>query len=648
MHTPTTFRFGEFTLIQRERLLLRAGQPVALTGKAFDLLVVLVSNEGHLVGKDDLLREVWPGLVVEEVNLSVNISVLRKALADAPDRNGWIETVPRRGYRFAASVTTGEESVRPQSVPAAGPAVPEASRSPVGANAKTDAVVQHIAPPREEASAGKRTGAMWKRRSIIALFTLIAIGAGLTLRERVKSPPSGFTSVAVLPFSSGSAADDYIADGITESIINSLTLLPEIRVTPRASAFRYKSPTVEPGKVGLELHVAAVIMGKMIRNGSKVRIQIDLVDAARDSQIWGANYEGDSGELVHLQGQIVRDVAHELRPALTGEDQQRLAYRATDNPDAYRAYLEARYYWNQRSAGGIKRAIEQFRRSIEIDPNFAMAYSGLADSYTTLGYLSDVTPRDAFPLAKQYALKALALNPSLAEAHASLAYEKFYFEWDWPGADAEFKRAIALNPRYPITHQWYSVYLLAMGRANEALQEIRAAQEYDPLSLAINTDVGFQYYYTGKYEEATKQLQAVLEMNSDYALAHLWLGRTYQQSKRYDDALSEFQKAEVAFRNWPVLVAARGSVDAASGRMQEANQATAELESLSKSRFVTSYGVALIYAGLNEKDAAFGWLEKAFDERSHWLVWLRLDPRWDNLRSDPRFSALVSRMNFPT
>jgi DNA-binding winged helix-turn-helix (wHTH) protein/TolB-like protein/Tfp pilus assembly protein PilF len=650
--TLITFRFGEFTLVPSERLLLRSGQPIALTGKAFDLLVVLVRNSGRLVGKDELLAAVWPGLVVEEVNLSVNISVLRKVLVDA-DGNGWIETVPRRGYRFAASVAVGEtaisEVVQRRAFATAGMLAAEPVPGLRGMLGMTGAATASVASQQPgKVSTDKKIGLMRKGGVLIALIALLAIGVGLALRERVESSRSGFASVAVLPFSSESAADDYIADGITESIINSLTLLRELRVTPRTSAFRYRSSTVEPGKAGLELRTAAVVTGKMIRNDGKVRIQVDLVDVARASQIWGANYEGDPRELVHLQGRIVQDLARELKPALTGEDKQRLVYRATHNPDAYRAYLQARYYWNQRSANGLKRAIEQFRRSVEIDPHFAMAYSGLADSYTTLGYLSEIAPRDAFPLAKQYALKALELDPSLAEAHASLAYERFYFEWDWRGADAEFRQAIALNPRYPITHQWYSVYLLAMGRANEGLQEIRTAQEYDPLSLAINTDVGFHYYYTGQYEEAVKQLRAVLDMKSDFALAHLWLGRTFQQLKRYDDALSEFQQAQVAFRDWPVLIAARGSAEAASGRMQEARGAATELASLSESRFVTSYGVALIYAGLKEKEAAFHWLGKAFDERSHWLVWIRLDPRWDNIRSDPRFSALVSRMNFPT
>ena len=651
--TLASFRFGEFTLIPSERLLLRAGQPVSLTGKAFDLLVVLARSNGRLVSKDELLREVWPGLVVEEVNLSVNISVLRKLLGAAPGGKGWIETVPRRGYRFGAPIAIVEipvgDLVRQRAFPAAGAVASELLTGRAGATGTTDPVTPRAASaPTPQAGAGNRIRLLRIGGAGIALAALIAIGVELASRQRVQSTSSGFASVAVLPFSSDGVADDYVADGITEGLINSLTLVRDVRITPRTSAFRYRNSTLEPSKAGIDLHADAVITGRLTRNGSKVRIQVDLVDVVHDSQVWGATYDGDPAELVDLQERIVQDLARQLKPALTQKDKQHLAYRATDNADAYRTYLEARYFWNQRSADGIKKAIKLFQRSVELDPKFAMAYSGLADSYATLGYLSDIAPRDAFPLAKRYALKALQLDDSLADAHASLAYVKFYFEWDWAGADAEFKRAIALNPRYPVTHQWYSVYLLAIGRTNEGLREIRLAQEYDPLSLAINTDVGFHYYYTGQYAEAVKQLKAVLNMKADFALAHLWLGRTYQQLGRYDDALSEFRQAQAAFGDWPVLVAARGSVQAMAGRTHDAREAAAELLSLSESRFVTSYGVALIYSGLNEKEAAFRWLERAFAERSHWLVWLSLDPRWASLRADPRFLVLVRQMKFPS
>ncbi|MCA1601740.1 MAG: tetratricopeptide repeat protein [Acidobacteria bacterium] len=295
----------------------------------------------------------------------------------------------------------------------------------------------------------------------------------------------------------------------------------------------------------------------------------------------------------------------------------------------------------------MQKSIVAFHRATEIDPNFALAFSGLADSYTTLGYLSYISPTQAFPPAKNYALKALELDPSLAEAHASLAYDKFYFDWDWAGAEVEFRRAIELNDRYATAHQWYSIYLQASGRPDEAFREIHLARERDPLSLSINTDIGFHLYYNRQYDEAIKQLQSVLEMKKDFPLAHLWLGRSYQQIGKYNDALGEFQQVEDAFHGWVVSRAAVGFIYGVTGRKAEALKVLEALDELSKKRFVTSYGVALVYAGLGQKDQAFVWLNKAFDERSHWLVWLKRDPRWDGLRSDARFAQLVARMDFP-
>jgi len=609
------FRFGDFALLPSERLLLRNGRPVALTGKAFDLLVVLVRNSGHLVSKDDLFQAVWPGLVIEEVNLSVNVSALRKALAEAPDGNGWIETVPKRGYRFSAPVEAGEA-----------------------------ALAQLVQPSLAE----RWRGFAPRRALLIGLVAVAVIGVALAWRARIEPDARAFSSVAVLPFATDNAAEDFIADGLTESVINSLSLLHGLRVTPRATAFRYKRPEIDPQRAGHELGAEAVVTGRLAQHDNSLSIQVDLVDVAHGSQVWGSSYEGNTAELSHLRTRIAQDIARNLNLVLNSEEQRSLAQRTTDNADAFRAYLQARYFWNQRSESGLKRAIEGFQRATELDPRFALAYSGLSDSYTTLGYLSYLAPTDAFPLAKQYARKALELDSSLAEAHASLGYVKFYFDWDWTGADSEFREAITLNPRYPTTHQWYSVFLLATGRPQEGMREIQIAQEYDPLSLPISTDLGFHYYYNRQYDQAIKQLRNVVEMRSDFALARLWLGRSLQQVGRYEEALTEFTRAESAFQEWPVLLAARGFVDGTSGRTIEARAVLGEMESLSKRKFVTSYGVALVYAGVGENDTALTWLGKAFDERSHWLVWLRLDPRWDNLRLDPRFSALVSRMKFPT
>jgi DNA-binding winged helix-turn-helix (wHTH) protein len=441
------FTFGEFTLAPKERLLLYSQQPVPLTPKAFDLLVALVRRSGHLVTKDALLREVWPDTLVEEVNLTVQISGLRKALDRVGNGSAMIETVPTHGYRFVAPVTTGN--------------------------------------------------------------------AEIVLRK-----PGLMSSLETNPHSTQSA-------------------------------------------------------------------------------------------------------------------------------DAYRAYLQGRHEWNQRSKESVRRGIEHFQRAADTDPRFAAAYSGLADCYAALGYLSYASPSEAFPPARQHAAKALELDASLAEPHASLGFVKLYFEWDWSGAEVEFKRAIAVDPNYAASHEWYSIYLLAAGRASEALREIQLAWKRDPLSLPINSDLGFHYYYTGQYDEAVKQLKFVLEMKKDFSPAHLWLGRTYQGLGMFNEALAEFRQVEASLPEWPVAMAARAFVAGVSGRQEDARRILVELERLATHTYVTPYGVALVHAGLGSNDVACAWLKKAFEERSHWLIWLRLDPRWNGLRLDPRFIELVRRMNFP-
>lgn len=424
--------------------------------------------------------------------------------------------------------------------------------------------------------------------------------------------------------------------------------LQSLRVAPRASASRYKGPFVRPKDAGRELDVAAVVTAAISQQDSNLRIQVDLVDVARDAQVWGARYQGSTSDLVHLQTRILQDLPRALRVPLSDQNTRRLARPVTADADAYRAYLQGRYEWGQRSEAALKRAIERFRHAVAIDPQFAAAYSGLADSFSVLGYLSYLSAAETFPKAKRHATKALELDASLAEAHASLGFVKLYFEWDWPAAEAAFQRAVALDPNHAASHQWYSIYLLAAGRPAEAFREIQLAQQREPLSLAVNTDLGFHYYYTGHYDEAVKQLKLALEMNPNFAPAHLWLGRAYQELGRLEEALGAFRRVEERIRDWPVSIAAPGFVAGVAGRPELALEALAELEQLSTRRFVTSYGVALVHAGLGQNDAAFAFLNKAFDERSNWLVWLRLDPRWNALCSDPRFVELVSRMRFPS
>ena len=622
-HDTAVYRFGGFLLVPKERVLLHEGEPVALAGKAYDLLVTLVSQAGHLATKDELLQRVWPGLVVEEVNLSVNMSAIRKALACSPGTAEWIETVPRQGYRFRALVTVDHIATL------------NASRL----NSTTEPEPFDVPP----SPAAKR---MWPKSAWVASGAL-ALALVVWLGWFAFGRATPYAAVAVLPFASDTPANAHLADGIAEETINALTRVAELRVASRASAFRFRSG--DPLDAGRRLDVPAVVTGSLAMNGGRLTLQVELVDVARAAQVWSSRYEVAPAELPQLQGRVIDDLTRSLRVRSTASSEtKRLAQDPTRNADAYRAYLQGRFLWNQRSESALRGAVEHFRRAIDLDPSFALAFAALADTYTTLGYLSYDAPAATFPVARPYALKAIELDPSLSQAYASLAYIKFYFDWDWAGAGEEFRRAIELNPNEPVAHQWYAVYLLAAGRPDDGMEEISRAQRLDPLSLPINTDVGFHHYYNGRYAEAIAQLQSVLAMKSDFGIAHLWLGRSYLEVGRLDESLAATASAEAKAPEWPVLVAGRGYTLGVMGRAGEARAVADEMDQLSKRRFVTAYGMALAYAGLGEREHAFAWLEKAFAERSHWLVWLRLDPRWKTLRDDPRFPALVERMKYPS
>ncbi len=622
-HEQSVYRFGAFTLVPSERLLLRDGGAVPMTGKAFDLLVALVRNAGRLVTKDQLLAEVWPGLVVEEVNLSVNMSAVRKALAVDSRGAEWIETVPRQGYRFNAPTAIADV-------------------------ATVDlATLRGLPPYRGEAEPPPNVRAPRRPRVIVGLAILLVAAVVLAASYRLLSPAAPYASVAVLPFSVEASGDAYLADGIAESMINGLTRIQGLRVVPRASAFRFKATAPDPLEAGRKLDAAAVVTGSLARRDGGLKLQVELVDVTSRAQVWSGVYDAADTELARLEGRVMRDLANAMGVRLTRTESRALASAGTTHSGAYRAYLQGRFLWNQRSEEGLTRAIGHFHQAIELDPGFALAYAALADAHTTLGYLGHVPPVNAFPVARPYALKALELDPSLAPAHASLAYIKFYFDWDWAGAQSEFRRALELNVDDPVSHQWYAVYLLAAGQPDEAFREIQAAHRLDPLSLSINTDIGFHHYYSARYEEAAAQLQSVLAMNSDFLIAHLWLARTYLALGRLDEAIVETAFAESKAREWPVLVTARGFTYGMAGRSDEARAVLREMEELSGRRFVTAYGMALVHTGLGRREDAFRWLEKAFEERSHWLVWLRLDPRWNSLREDPRFPALVARMKYP-
>jgi serine/threonine-protein kinase len=484
----------------------------------------------------------------------------------------------------------------------------------------------------------------------IALLVLVIGAVGLSLYLRARNTEVAIDSIAVLPFEDQNHDLDteYLSDGVTESIINSLTQLPNLRVIARSSAFRYKGKQTDPITAANELGVRAVLTGRILQRGENLTVSAELIDARDKKQLWGERYERKVSDLLSVQRDIAQEITANLRLKLSGEEKERLTKHYTENPEAYQLYLKGRYFLNARTEESTGKAIEYFQQAIAKDPVYALAYSGLADSYSALVFpIEAVTPREAMPKAKEAAMKALAIDNALGEAHASLGYVKFYFDWDWPGAETEFKRGIELNPAYAEGHHYYSHYLVAMGRDEESLTESRRCLELEPLNLLLNVHLGWHYLYTRQSDQAVKQLQKTLEMDANFAQTHRWLGLALEQQTRSADAIAELQKAITLVGGNTLTEAELAHAHAVSGKRDEAQKELARLKEIAQHKYVPAYQIAAIYAGLGEKDQAFAWLDKAYDERSDLLVNLKREQKFDVLRSDPRFSDLLRRVGLP-
>jgi len=580
------YAFANFLLDSAEQVLLRHdGDPVPLTPKAFQTLLMLVQNSGRTVGKEELLREVWSGAFVEEGNLTVTIFMLRKALGE--DKNGqkFIKTIPRRGYRFIAPVRETSENEQPQ----------------------------HDSPPRR-------------------------------MKPALDEPRM---SIAVLPLLNAShdPSAEYLADGITESLINSLSQLPTLRVLARSTVFRYKGLDVDPLDIGREMNVRAVLTGRLIQLGDTFIIRTELVSTDDGCQLWGEQYNRETSDILSVQEEISRKIFEKLRMKLSGAEEERLAKRYTTSTEAYQTYLMGRYHWNRRTREGIERGIHYFKEAIAIDPNYALAYAGVADSYALLGAVeyAALSPSEAMQQAREATLRALAIDDTLAEAHASLAYVRI-FDWNWPEAEKEYRRSIELNPSYATAHHWYAHYLTARGRQSEAITEIKIARELDPLSLPINSGMGWHYYLTRQYDEAIGEYRRTLELDENFYMAHFLLGMTFEQVARFDEALAAYDRAIALSGGSPAMLAAPGHAYALLGRRDEARRVLAQLHTLSAQQFFSPYHIAVIHAALGEIDQAFDWLSRACDIHSEALIWLAVDPMLDSLRSDSRFTQIMARI----
>jgi DNA-binding winged helix-turn-helix (wHTH) protein/TolB-like protein len=660
------YDFGRFRLDPVERLLLRDGEPVPLTPKVFEILLVLVRNRGRIVEKTELMSIVWPDAFVEEGNLTQNISLLRKALGEGLNGQQYVETVSRRGYRFVAPVSEIPYSNRV--LPLVGARVvvqpqgePERNSAPIRPGEivlRASTSVEATATPASSTAADSRRYVdiepsevtsptpillyLTKHRrgaTVAGVFILFGIVAALYLIPRTKTAESNagvIDSVAVLPFVSDSPDEDtdYFNDEITETLINNLAQLPKLRVVPRSVVVAYKGEPTDPRRVGRDLGVRAVLTGNVRRRGDMLSIQAELIDTETVSQIWGQHYERKLADALLVPEEISKNIFESLRLKLTAEEARRI--------EAQRLYIIGRNYWNKRTADGLQQGIDYFQKAIDTDPGFAPPYAGLADCYNMLVVYGVRKPNDAFPLAKQAAVKALEIDDSLAEAHTSLAFIAFRWTWDRLDAEKEFQLAIKAKPTYAPAHQWYSSYLVAVERYDEAIAEAQRSQQLEPLSFISDVHLAWILYLAGRYDDAIVECKRLLEIDQNFFPARRYLGLALEQKGLYSDAISEFQRG-VQLSGSPLMVALLGHAYAISGKTKEARQIISELEQLPKQRYVSPYTIAAIYAGLGDKDHAFRELEEAYQQRDIWLMNLKVDPVLRSLKSDRRFADMLRR-----
>jgi TolB-like protein/tRNA A-37 threonylcarbamoyl transferase component Bud32 len=484
----------------------------------------------------------------------------------------------------------------------------------------------------------------------VATAAVLTLNAG-GLRGRLwgEHPATRIRTLAVLPLESLSAdsAQGYLAEGMTDELITDLTQLGALQVVGRTSVMRYRGSTKTAPEIARELRVDAVVAGTVQRVGDRLRVAAQLVAAGNDQALWAKSYDRDVRDVLTVQSEIAQTIAQQIRIVLTPQEQVRLASARKVDPAAYEAYVRGRYFLGKRTQPDLRKGVSYFHAAIDADPTYAAAYSGLADCYNMLGYYSALPPKAAYPNAQAAARKALELDSMLAEPHTSLAWADFMFEWDWSSAEREFRRAILLNPKYPVAHAWYSAYLAAMGREKEAIAEGRRAQELDPLSLITNAALARPFYNARRYDEAIIQSRKTLEIDPHFARAHYWLGLAYEQKSMFDQAIAAFQEAISNSDSVPIYVAAAGHAYAAWGRRAKALSVLAGLEELSRRRYVSAYDIATIHIGLGDTALALQWLERAYHERSDGLVHLGVDPRWDGMRSNQRFAHLVRRVGLP-
>jgi TolB-like protein/DNA-binding winged helix-turn-helix (wHTH) protein/Tfp pilus assembly protein PilF len=615
----------------------KAGLRIRVQQQPMKLLEILLEHPGEVVTREELRSRVWPNESFGDFDQALNIAIgkLRSALGDSAENPRFIETLPKRGYRFIADVSvldTDARLRRPEYV-AANPPATESGHTLQGAGLA-------VAPKHR----------LWLTgRVIVALAFVLGLSIlSVWLFRSRGHAPVGIRSLAVLPLEnlSGDASQNYFADGMTDELITDLAQISALRVISRTSVMAYKGARKPLPQIARELNVDAVVEGTVLRSGDQVRITAQLIEASTDKHLWSQSYEGELRDTLALQSRVASAIADQIRINVTPREQAALRNVKVVNPEAYESYLKGRYFWNKRTADGLKVALAYFKQAIEEDPNYAQAYSGLADTYALLGdwEYGVLAPTEAYPKAKAAASEALKLDDTLSEAHASLGSIGM-FDWDWQSAGKEFRRAIELNPGYATAHQWYAWHLNLLGRRSEAIAEMRRAESLDPLSLIISADMADLLFVARLYDESIQQSRNTLQMDPNFAVARFELGQAYLEKHMYDQAVAELQEAIQLSGGSPTFIANLARAYVASGKRTEAAKLLDDLKKRSSSGYSNASEIAMIYASLGDRDQAMNWLEKSYAERFNPSVLLR--PGFDPLRSDPRFQSLLRRIGLP-
>ena len=636
-HTSVV-RFGTYEVSLQSGEVRKAGLKVRVQQQPMKLLEILLERPGEVVTREELRSRVWANESFGDFDQAVNIAIakLRSALGDSAENPRFIETLPKRGYRFIANVSVVDADSRPKRPEPAPGDLPTTEP-------------EHKLPGAGFAVEPKRR--LWSTRRI--MFALSVVLSLLILsvwlyRSRGRAP-TGIRSLAVLPLDnlSADASQNYFADGMTDELITDLAQISALRVISRTSVMVYKGARKPLPQIARELNVDAVVEGTVLRSGDRVRITAQLIEASTDKHLWSQSYEGELRDMLALQNTVARAIADQIRINLSPQEQAALNNVKVVNPEAYESYLKGRFFWNKRTADSLKVARAYFNQAIEEDAKYAQAYSGLADTYALLGdwQYAVMPPKEAFPKAKAAALKALELDSTLGEAHNSLAFLLDGFDWDFDSAGKEFRRAIELNPGYATAHHWYAWHLSLLGRYDEAIAEMRKAESLDPLSLIINADLAEILVLAHSYDESIRQSRKTIEMDPNFALAHNQLAQAYLQKHMYDEAVAELQKAVQLSGGSPTCIANLARAYVASGKRTEAVKLLGDLKKRSIPGYSNASEIATIYASLGDTDQAMTWLEKAYDERVNPGVLLR--PGFDPLRSDSRFQDLIHRIGLP-